>query len=303
MDTLHVLNPQDLVPGDVLLHMGRGELSRLIAWVGDSSYSHAAVVFDDTRLIEAAASGVRHAPLAQRATMVADFHYIDVFRPSRLQQPDGATMPGLLRDALVPYLGRPYPMTSLFVLGVVCAVRNKIPGSRDLRRVIRMALDLVVENDPGKVVCSELVYRGFDEAATAPRHALRLPIVTRSRQHTPVPDIDVLALAHECLDDLRRADRKPSIASEIALLAAPMHGMHDVAAAAMADVPDDADLERCLQQARAQLGIDTPAHARFQANAAAASFYPAPNPKTVLPADLEFSSGLMKVGRMAMASA
>jgi hypothetical protein len=189
-------------------------------------------------------------------------------------------------------------MTSLFVLGIVCAVRNKIPGSRDLRRVIRMALDLVIENNVDKVVCSELVYRGFDESKTSPIHALRLPINTRSRQHTPLPEIDLLSLAHECLDDLRRADHKPSVASEIALLAAPMHGMHDVAAAAIADTPDDRELERRLQQARSQLGLVASPLLSTQPATSLALPEPVPNPKTVLPADLEHSAGLLKIGRL-----
>jgi len=303
VDISHVLQPHDLEAGDVLLHMGCGELSRLIAWVGDSAYSHAAVVVDDTQLIEAAASGVRMATLAQRITMKENFHYIDVFRPSRLQQPDRDTMLGDLRMALMPYLGRPYPMTSLFMLGIVCAVRNKIPGSRDLRRVVRMALDLVVDNDPTRVVCSELVYRGFAEAPTSPAHALRLPVITRSRQHTPLPDIDLLALAHETLEDLRRADRSPSLASEIALLASPMHGMHELTAAAVEDASEDEDLALRLLQARTRLGITMPRQASLVAAGALALPEPTPNPKTVLPADLEFSPGLVKIGRLALASA
>jgi hypothetical protein len=83
VDTPHVLQVQDLEAGDVLLHMGRGELSKLIAWVGDSQYSHAAVVIDETQLMEAAASGVRLASLVQRTAMIANFHYVDVFRPTR----------------------------------------------------------------------------------------------------------------------------------------------------------------------------------------------------------------------------
>ncbi|RDI98215.1 hypothetical protein DVT68_14160 [Dyella solisilvae] len=283
--------------------MGCGELSRLIAWVGDSAYSHTAVVMDGEQLIEAAASGVRLAALADRPGMVANFHYIDVFRPSCLEGHDRDARVALLRNALMPYVGRPYPMTSLFTLGLVCAVRNKIPGSRDLRRVLRMALDLVIDNDPNQVVCSELVYRGFDEAVTEPPHALRLPIVTRSRQHTPLPDIDLLALAHECLDDLRRAGRKPSVATEIALLAAPMHGMHEVTLAASADAPDHDDLGIRLQQARARLGLDESGHMPLQASMAMSLPEPTPNPKTVLPADLEFSPGLLKIGRLSMATA
>jgi hypothetical protein len=302
VDTPHVLQPHDLEAGDVLLHMGRGELSRLIAWVGDSAYSHAAVVYDDTQLIEAAASGVRLATLDQRITMKDNFVYIDVFRPSRLQQSDHDGMLADLRAALMPYLGRPYPMTSLFVLGIVCSVRNKIPGSRDLRRVVRMALDLVIDNDSSRVVCSELVYRGFDEAPTSPVHALRLPVITRSRQHTPLPDIDLLALAHETLEDLRRANRSPSLASEIALLSSPMHGMHELAAAAAEDASEDEDLALRLLQARTRLGLTLPPQATLTA-AALALPEPTPNPKTVLPADLEFSPGLVKIGRLALASA
>lgn len=302
MDTPYVLHPQDLEPGDVLLHMGCSELSRLIAWVGDSHYSHAAVVFDEDRLIEAAAGGVRHASLAERAGMVDDFRYIDVFRPTRLQQPDGSVMLDLLRNALVPYVGSTYPMTSLFVLGVACAARNTIPGDRDLHRVIGMALDLVIDHSPSNVACGELVYRGFDEAATTPPHGLRLPLSTCARQHAPMPDIDLLALAHECLDDLRRAGRKPSIASEIALLASPMFGMRDVADAAIADSPKDATLERRLQQVREHLGMTMPAP-MSSAGRVIAEFNPLHHPKAVLPADLEFSRGLLKIGRLAMAMA
>ena len=53
--------------------MGRGQLSKLIAWVGDSAYSHAAMVIGNGELIEAATKGVRHASLAERTRMVAAF--------------------------------------------------------------------------------------------------------------------------------------------------------------------------------------------------------------------------------------
>ncbi|MGB0133334.1 hypothetical protein [Dokdonella sp.] len=164
-----------LQPGDVLLHMGTGELSKLIAWVGDSAYSHAAMVIEDAQLIEAAASGVRHASLAERTQMGAHFHFIDVFRPLRPTPGDNKSRAALLA-ATNRYLGVPYPMTSLITLGIACAVRNKIPGDQRLRRFVRMALDVVIANDSSQVVCSELVYRGFDEAATNPEHSLRLKL-------------------------------------------------------------------------------------------------------------------------------
>ncbi|MBO9664067.1 hypothetical protein [Dokdonella sp.] len=270
------LTPNDLLPGDVLLHMGAGELSKLIAWVGDSLYSHAALVVDKGQLIEAAASGVRRAGLAERARMTKAFHYIDVFRPAQ-PAPDNHSGLAALLAASDAYLGRPYPMTSLFQLGVTCAVRNKLTDDPALRIALRMALDLVVKNDTDKVVCSELVYRGFDEARTTPAHALRLQISTRAVPHQPVPKIDVDALANECLEDYRHS--------------LPAHSLQADANGAKASARDLDDL---LGAARSRLGIG-------QASLQAAADY-APNPKTVLPADLEFSPGLRRMGRLAMAA-
>lgn len=278
MNTDRELTPNDLLPGDVLLHMGAGELSRLIAWVGDSRYSHAALVIRGGELIEAAAAGVRHASLAERTRMVRAFRWIDVYRPLRPSQADAAGVDAVLRAADA-YLGRPYPMTSLLVLGVTCAVRNKLTDDKDLREVLRMALDLVIENDPDKVVCSELVYRAFDEAGTTPGHALRLPIVTQAVPHQPMPPIDVEALIAECLDDYRRSLRAA--------------GRSVASIRAEARATSDEELAALLAQARDSLGLD---------GAVTAGSNYAPNPKTVLPADLEFSPGLREIGRLAMSS-
>ncbi len=268
MDTMKTLQLTELLPGDVLLHMGRGELSKLIAWVGDSAYSHAAMVIGHGELIEAATKGVRHASLAERTRMVAAFDYVDVFRPLRPTPRDSADIAALLAAADV-YLGRPYPMTSLLTLGIVCAVRNKIPGDERLHEALRMALDLVVQDDPSRVVCSELVYRGYAEAVTKPPQALRLPITHRASQATPLPKIDLIALAMECLEDYQRANPK---------------GIVLRAGSAPEELP------ALLAQARTTLGIGG-----LQTSGAGDH---APNPKTVLPADLEFSSGLRKLGRL-----
>jgi hypothetical protein len=259
----------DLLPGDVLLHMGTGELSKLIAWVGDSAYSHAAMVITGGQLLEAAASGVRHAGLAERTRMTANFHYIDVFRPLRPKPQDTATLAALIAAGDV-YLGRPYPMTSLLTLGVICAVRNKVPGDAALRAALRMALDLVVKNDDSQVVCSELVYRAFDEAATRPPNGLRLPLTSTPPSPTPLPRIDIAALMAECLDDYRRSRGNAALAATAA--------------------DDTRDVEELLAQARARLGVD--------GGLMKAGSGHAPNPKTVLPADLEFSPGVRKSGRL-----
>ena len=56
----------ELRTGDVLLMMGEGPLSDLIAWASDSIYSHAALVADAGDLVEASTVGVRRYPLATR---------------------------------------------------------------------------------------------------------------------------------------------------------------------------------------------------------------------------------------------
>ena len=267
------LQPADLLPGDVLLHMGAGELSKLIAWSGDSAYSHAAMVIAGKQLIEAAAAGVRHAGLVDRTHMLANFNFIDVFRPLKPIATDASGFAAVLAAAEV-YLGRPYPMTSLLTLGVVCAVRNKMPGDPQLRQALRMAFDLVINNDPNQVVCSELVYRGYDEAVTKPAHALRLPIDTqRSAGSVKLPPIDLQALIAECIDDYNRSRQNTALTSFNA-------------------AADDRDVDDLLAQARERLGVD--------AMPRAASGEYTPNPKTILPADLEFSPGLRKVGRLAL---
>jgi len=264
-----------LKPGDVLLHMGKGELSKLIAWVGDSEYSHAAMVVEGGQLIEAAAAGVRHAGLPERTRMVANFQFIDVYRPLRPDPGNDKDRAAMLAS-INTYLGRPYPMTSLFTLGIACAVRNKIPGDPAFREFVRVALDLVINNDSNQVVCSELVYRGFDEAATKPAHALRLKIITRPVQGTPLPRIDLAALLIESLDDYKRS--RPQTRGHNPFEATAEH--------------DEGDIDELVLQARAQLGLD--------ASMRASKGDYAPNPKTILPADLQFSPGLTRLGRLAM---
>lgn len=126
-----------------------------------------------------------------------------------------------------------------------------------------------------RAVCSELVYRAFDEAATVPPHALRLPLTTQWVAPTPMPKVDFGLLLAECLDDYRRS--RPNAAT---LELSSTEGS------------DPAQLADLLVQARASLDLDAPLMS--------GTVDYAPNPKTVLPADLQFSPGLRKIGRLAM---
>lgn len=261
-----LIKPEDLQPGDVLQHLGQGDLSTLIAWVGDSRYSHSALVADRDELVEAAPGGVRRVPLAERAAHMEAYHYIDVYRPL---QPTATQALAAIVAASDPWLGTPYPMTSLLLLGLACTLRNKLPREPGLRMLVRDALDQVIERDTGQVVCSELVWRAFDEAASDPAHAWRLPVVDYPWQDTPFPDVDIPRL-------LREVYGMPAAAAQ----AAGGQGRIDQAA-----------LEARLAAARAAVGLDG-----LEAAAAARD----PNPRLVLPGDLEHSPGLRCVGRLRM---
>ncbi len=308
-DTL--LTQDDLLPGDVLLHLGRGDLSELIAWAGDGEYSHAAMVLDAQQLIEAGAKGVVEMSLETRLQQADSYHYIDAFRrrqPAPLPSADVEA----LRHAARSYLGRGYPMNQLIQLGLACAVRNKLSDDPTLRLILRIAVDAFLASDDDRVVCSELVYRCFDEAPTEPAHALRLAIDLAAVPHKPWPEgvdliaflktfhIDLPALLDELLRKHLPAQREALLASvreqEFATRTSG-RGRPELAASDAPVSADTDDLQRRIELARSRLGI---ADGRLRAPLDPGSYVP--NPKAVLPADLEYSPDLQRIGRLRLAS-
>ena len=295
-----------LQPGDVLLMLGEGPLSQLIAWCGDSIYSHAALVADQGELIEAAASGVRRYPLAKRLADTVNYHFIDAFRPLAR---DGSAL-GSADTALVlahaqSLLGVPYPLDQLATLGVIVAVRGKLPGDPRVRLVVREALDHVVRDDPSHMVCSEVVYRSFAECAAQPVGRLAPEIVLEPRGTAPFPQIDWKALWEEVWP-LIRPERRPALQAETARLRRGASLSQAAAGEAMpeGDATAEDDLPAMLQRARETLGVQ--AHAataelatgRATAPGAASIPVPDPNPKLVTPLDLAATPSHVELGRV-----
>lgn len=189
--------PLDLHPGDVLLHMGKGEISKLIAWASNSRYSHAALVLDSDSLIEATASGVRIKALAPRLVERDEFVLIDGWRFKDGKGSLSTDHLGALQARARSFLGAPYPLDQLFELGIICALRSKLDWPEPLKWLLRVALDRAVQADPSRMVCSEFVYRSFAEATTEPPGALRPVIEVVDTPELPFPDIDWLALLKE----------------------------------------------------------------------------------------------------------
>ena len=124
-------------------------------------------------------------------------------------------------------------------------------------------------------------------------------MISRALQHTPLPAIDLPALAAECLEDYRRSGEKPPATGDA------IEGTHftpeqNLRGTPPLDEPDD--LQEMLPRARSQPALPAP-HASTTANRYCLALpEPLPNPKTVLPADPEFSPGLRCVGRLGMAA-
>ncbi len=264
-----------LQPGDLLLCMGTGEISKLIAWVGANDYSHCAVVCDGARLIEAAASGARYVDLAKEQSYVDEYVYIDALR--NLHQSDaplgGANLDTFLGEVRA-YIGRPYDLNKLFELGVAIAVRNKVPEHPLGRLIFRLAIDHVLANDPKAVVCSELAYRLYTEGAYAPADVLKPTIVIAPYAEQPFPHIDWIALWKE-YEAARHATPK-LMSAQAAQQTAP---------------PSTEELAGHITEARRHLGLDAPLRNDAQI------VDPVINPKTVIPSDFAASPSYRKLGR------
>lgn len=275
-----------LQEGDILLMMGEGPLSDLIAWASDGVYSHAAIVAGDGELIEASLGGVRRYPLERRLAESEHFHFIDAWRPHDGHgQPFGAGELALVGGHAATMLGLPYPVDQLALLGVVMAVRGKWPEHALLRRLVRIALDHALPARSPGMVCSEVVYRAWAECAVEPRGRIAPAIVAGKRGSAVLPPIDWKRLLEEFGPLLfpKQAGR---------LRAA---GELDPAALARdPDAPTDDALEQARQEVLSRLG-----HAGLMRTAAPGALARhQPNPRLVSPQDLANSPATVCIGRL-----
>ena len=298
MNNIVTARAGDLETGDVLLMLGQGPLSDLIAWASDGPYSHAAMVADGGDLIEAAASGVRRYPLARRLADQVNYHYIDAFRVQAEGAPLAADDLGDVLAKAVSMLGIPYPVDQLALLGAVMAVRGKWPVHPLARLLVREALDHAVPDDAGRVVCSEMVYRAYSECAAMPSGRLAPEIVVGERGDAPFPDIDWKALFDEVWP-LLRPRRRQALQSSMARVNALKSGdATGVLAAADSVAVSDAELEQARLAVLARFDVEPAAVGENALLAGAAPVDRRPNPKLVSPQDLAASPSVVALGRL-----
>ncbi len=181
---------RDIRPGDLLLHYSKGEISKLIRWVSDSNYSHVAMVYEVGWIKEAASGGVRRAKLDKR---IEDpdgaFFRIDVGRPTRLDAIPPETL-AALRSSADAMDGAKFALEQMFELGVIWALRNKMPPDTTTKRVLTWLFDTLIPSDPDRLLCSEFVYLAYLKAKTEPPGVLKPKIRATKRLPRKWEEVD-----------------------------------------------------------------------------------------------------------------
>lgn len=269
------VDPAQVRAGDVLLMKGIGAVSDLIAWFGDSSYSHAALMVDGGAFVEAALPVSRRVLLADRLKQSDHYDFVDVYRPT---QSSGRPLESAERDALAvagnALLGVNYPLNALLQMAVFAGLRNRIPAHKSLRWLLREILDYLIQEDPKHMVCSELVYSAMRDAKQAPA------LIISAQLDLPLPRISILELIREWL---RAQGKDKAAVAAMALETLPEAGEDELADRFRQLRAQRAGVEATRELALPALGMPPVLNA---------------NPKNVLPVDLETSPQLRLMGRL-----
>jgi hypothetical protein len=151
---------------DVLLYHGASPLGSLIRLLDGSQYSHASI-WDGDCVTEAVASGIEHRDLK---TSVAGAEFVDVYR---FRSKEGICLgeAGLEADPVLKrihfYQENPerYAYEELLLLAVLCVTR-RVPSVmiRWILDSAAAAVEALIAAGKEPMICSELVYRCFEEA-------------------------------------------------------------------------------------------------------------------------------------------
>lgn len=178
------ITPAQLQPGDVLLYYGTAFISYLIRLFDGGDYSHASV-YDGTQVVEALDPGVVHDELAKS---IASAKFVDVYRfvaPGGHVLGDEAFPAKPVLDRIAWYVANPrkYAYQDILLLALLASTRripvvSWVPG---LNLIIRNILDHAAEvlsqiaaAGQQPVICSELVYRCYTEAAPPGKYQLTI---------------------------------------------------------------------------------------------------------------------------------
>lgn len=282
------VSPDALRAGDVVLMRSAGDFSTLVAWLGGSAYSHAALAVGDGIVVEAITKGVSKTRLADLLVDdgVARMH------AWRGAAHDGTAFSEADRAAIAArargFLEVPFAKSGLLMLGLYAAMRDRLQIDDPwLRQALMLAMRALTPDDGKQMVCSELVYRSLRDCAATPAGRLRPVILEPEPDDAPMPEVDGWKVLAEVLKMLgHKAMPEGLLASGDGRRGA---------------VADAAALAAVHAQARELLGLppaDTSAPLLRARRAAPPAEIRDPVARQVRPRDLEVSPSLDPIGRL-----
>jgi hypothetical protein len=171
------IGPEALRAGDVLLMRSAWRIARLMAWNAECPYSHAALVIDRDRVVEAKPPRVRIEPLRELADPERRIEYVDVLRPYDAL---GQELDDESRDRVAAiarsWVGVRFATTRLPRLAFETLWCHKLGAPAPALRVEPAA------RPADAVTCTELVFRVLSSACG-------LELGARRRVPTPFPGL------------------------------------------------------------------------------------------------------------------
>lgn len=281
------MNAVEPKAGDILLMMSTDELSKLIAWFGDSPYSHSALMVSEGLLMESIAQGITETQLKDLVRPDFNIKYVDVYR---LLDHEGdffdASQQLAILSSARQFIGIPFEFGKLIQIGVLAAVRQKIPANAIIRRLLRLAFDHVLANSGKAMTCSQFVYTSLLRADVATSPSVIPRIVHSAPSGLPFPtDIDWLELVKEIkalLPEHEQLENANWLNHEI--------GDDEISQLS------DATLQQKVAEVRFALGLSVIDEMR-NASHVIGDIIDNPNPKLVTPGDLFASPDHIAQGR------
>jgi hypothetical protein len=262
--------------GDVLLMMSTDELSKLIAWFGDCQYSHSALMVSEDMLMESISAGITETKLMDLKQPDFNIKYVDVYRSLDC---NGHCFSDSQKLAILAsarqFIGIPFEFGKLVQIGVLAAVRQKIPTNPFVRRLLRLAFDHVLASSDKAMTCSQFVYTSLMRAQIAPNPNVTPRIIHSGPSGLPFPDdIDWHELIREInalLSEHEQTENSLWLNNEIQIVEI--------------SVLSDAALLQKAAEVRSALGFSEADEVRIASHAIGDTI-DNPNPKLVTPGDL-----------------
>ena len=179
---MSVIPISELQPGDVLLYNSDNLVGRLIRAFDDAEVSHAALYLGDGKVGESLIAGNPGININPLAESISGCHWVEA---SRLRH-DRALDPVLSVAHRYLEQGNRYAYGQIFLLAAICLTRKLAQDSLIVRRIAECTLRgaaRIVEawRQAGRepMICSEFVYRTYDEALPEPDDPFSLEILSQ----------------------------------------------------------------------------------------------------------------------------